>query len=264
MSGDSMGSGTHGSSLIRSTSSCSSSQLAKGTAAAGGRHAVRGYQARRKELHKARSKNTMSELAEAELQQSWGERSWGEKEVGGTTNAGGSGTNVDASNRYGPPVVADGDTTPSPLRSRTSMPVIRHGSVKERVPESPPQLLTTRDKPRPLSAIEPQATSTHLAPGSTHLAPGSAHTYNFKSADLSEQPLYNTITALSPFGEQEVFREVNIEEAIARSQGNVLSCQDHSNSSLDNMSAGQSTRNSLTRHVSWGDQGAGGGWTGVL
>ena len=242
MSGDSVGSGNHESSLIRSTSSCSGSQATKG-APSGGRHAVRGYQARRKELHRAtRSKNTLSE-PELLLQ------SWGEKEAGTTEGEG----NLDAA-------AADSKTTASPQRSRTSIPVIRHGSVKERTPENSPKLQVSA-KPRPLSAIESQTNSALLAPGSTHK-------YNFRATDAGEQPLFSTVTALSPFGEQEVFREVNIGEAIARSQGNVLSCQDpSSNGGLERavLSAGGTgggRGRHMARHVSVFVRGRGGYWWG--
>ena len=170
---------------------------------AGGRRAVRGYQFRRNQLHKAKtSKPTVTE-----------HDSWTEQEV-----------NIEPPS----PVAVAMETRPpvhggtgsissahSGLKVNTTLPIVRHRSVKEYSSTTP-----DREKSRPLSAVEP-----HLVHHSSLLVqPPSSQKpqLQFRSVESPEPPLFTTMTAVTAGGEEEVFREVNIEEAIARSQGNAL------------------------------------------
>lgn len=221
MSEDSTGSGNQElSSLLRNATTSSSQILKAAATTSAGRRAVRGYQSRRAELHKSRSKNAIAEPPEPSLSELQG--GWSEKE----------------GDSYPKSTVVVQETAPSPQHSKKSgtIPMIRHASVKDK--ESPPQQ-QVKEKQRPLSAIEPHTVDTN-----TLGVPASHSHLRFRATDGPETPLFNTITALSPSGEQEVFREVNIEEAIARSQGNVLSCQDSTSAEPPK------SRNSLIRHVS--------------
>lgn len=248
MSGESGGSGKHDASMTHSTSGSSfpshtstAPQSGGGVGGgAGGRRAVRGYQFRRNQLHKAKSKSAMSDQDTSDtLHQSWTESESG----GGPLTESESAppppvppTSITVTMEAPPPVLgADGYSPISPLHSglkvnsipepshsgkvNNSLPIVRHRSVKETftTPLQQPEKRT-----RPLSAYEPHSTNAAVPPSNNqpHL--------NFRSTDSPVgAPLFTTTTALTPGGE-EVFREVNIEEAIARSQGNILSCQEHS------------------------------------
>ena len=116
------------------------------------------------------------------------------------------------------------------MLSPAVIPIVRHRSVKEKGSDSPPPMANT--KPRPLSAVDPHSvTAPTFSSGSTHLRP-------------SGTPLFKTIHTLTPAGEEEVFREVDIGEAINRSQGRVLSAQEHGTDAVGILKA------SFKRHVS--------------
>lgn len=225
-SGDSVGSGQQESSLLRSTSG-SSSQLTKtvssSTTRAAARRAVRGYQSKRAELHKSRSKIAISEPAEPlpDLQQ--------RADLQDTMPI----------NHF---PSATFETTP-PSTSSSSIPIIRQSSVKEKSTSS---LHEPPTRGRPLSAIEPHSVIADVlkVPGVMQL--------NFRDSPVAVEPLFTTITALTPSGEEEeVFREVSIGDAIDRSQGIVLSAQDNTTNSLDNTltSRPRVGRTNFTRHV---------------
>lgn len=232
MSGGSAESGRPDTSGMRSTSGSSIPSYGNAVAppqsggGAGGRRAVRGYQFRRNQLHKTKSKTTVSDQDTSELQQSWGH-----SEV-----TGGQGIMQETPPPAPPKPATITMETPPPvhgagayssisplhsgLRVNSTLPLVRHRSVKETLTNS---LQPERGKTRPLSAIESHST--------TPLVPGPAHKpqLNFRTdSPIGEPSLFTTVTTLAPGGEEGVFREVNIEEAIARSQGNILSCQDYS------------------------------------
>ena len=236
MSGDSVGSGQQESSLLRTTSS-SSSHLTKtvssSTTSATGKRAVRGYQSRRAELHKSRSKIGISEPVEPlpDLQQSWRERA----DIQDHTPI----------NHF---PSATFESTP-PLHNSTSsssIPIIRQSSVKEKSTSS---LHEPPIRGRPLSAIEP-----HSVDADVLKVPGVKPRAHLNFTDSPLEPLFTTITALTPSGEEEVFREVSIGDAIDRSQGIILSAQDHTTNagnSLDNTLSSRPRvgRTNLARHV---------------
>ncbi len=172
---------------------------------------ARGYRARREQLHKAKSKTTISEsdVSLSELQQSWGE---GEQQAVHSTEPPPRAL-VDAT----PPpqhTIAAGRVVPS-MHSSAVIPIVRHRSVKEKGSDSPH---IQSGKTRPLSAIDPH---------SVNIPPSSSSPYTSAHLAPSAVPLFHTITTLTPSGEREEFREVDIGEAINRSQGGVLSAQEH-------------------------------------
>lgn len=234
MSGDSVGSGNQESSLLRSTSS-SSSQAVKGSGAGQqqqGRRALRGYQSRRAVLHKSKSK--IAEPAEVEL-------AWGGKR-GVEENDGARSPVVPVFEA--PPPPPQGAYAP-PLQSPYAPPLHGTGVEYPVKPSETPPPTKMKQQQRPLSAIEPRLVNTLLVPGP---APNKHSTLNFRSTPDSDGPLFTTVTAVTPAGEEE-FREVNIGEAIARSQGNALSCQDLENSSsLADLA--RPPRKPFSRHVS--------------
>lgn len=209
-----------------------------GGAGGGGRRAVRGYQFRRNLLHKSKSKISQ-------------ETSDGQAGGGGEDEGG-----YDSHAALPPPVTVSvegpslmpGQSPLSPMHSglhlNTSLPIVRHKSVKENT-HTASTLPLDRGKPRPLSAIESsdQANLPVPAPPAQRL--------HFRSieigADGSEPSLFTTVTALTPAGEEQVYKEVNIEDAIARSQGTVLSAQAPAASSQEDAIPGY-LRN--RRHVS--------------
>lgn len=246
MSGDSVGSGKQDSSILRNTSSSSFShgKTAPPSSSAGGRRAIRGYQSKRALLHQSRSKTAISEQEASELVQSWGETETAPADGVRGEVRGRMETGILHTSPPAPPVPLVPPVTivrsPTPLQYVTvpssgtkvssTMPIMRYNSVKEKTKQSSP-LQPERERPRPLSAFEP-----HSVDAPTLGIPGSTHIPHLRSTDSvgtigigRETPLYTT--TLSPSGEEGVFREVNIEEAIARSQGTVLSNQDH-NSTL--------------------------------
>ena len=180
---------------------------------------ARGYRARREQLHKAKSKTAVSEsnTSLSELQQSWGEAEQDQPPTGSHPS---------------PPAPQHASTrVVPPLHSPAVIPIVRHRSVKEKGSDSPPP--TANTKPRPLSAVDPHSvTAPTPSYGSTHLRP----------SDTSS--LFKTIHTLTPSGEEEVFREVDIGEAINRSQGGVLSAQEHGTEAVGMLKA------PFTRHVS--------------
>lgn len=251
MSGDSVGSGQQESSLLRSTFS-SSSQLTKtissSATSAAAKPPVRGYKSRRAELHKSRSKiepaeplpdlqqslqQSLQKSLRQSLQQSWRER----EDLQDTMPI----------NHF---PSATFESTP-PLHSSTSsssIPIIRQSSVKEKSSSS---LHEPPTRGRPLSAIEP-----HSVDADVLKVPGVMPRAHLNFRDCPVEPLFTTITALTPSGEEEeVFREVSIGDAIDRSQGTILSAQDHTTNtgnSLDNTLSSRPRvgRTNFTRHVS--------------
>lgn len=226
MSGDSVGSGNRDS---RTTSVQSVNTTPATASSSSGRRAVRGYQSRRAQLHKSKSKTTLSEF---------------ENETTQLPLAGESSPHPSVHHHLEPPHLEP----PAPQRTEEASPIVRHCSVKEKATQS--SLHPEKSKSRPLSAIEPRAINSSLTvPGNT---PGPRPHLNFVSADSpipvgGEVPLFTTRTTFTISGEEEVFREVNIEDAIARSQGNTLSCQEIPDDTLPDQGR---KRNVFARHVS--------------
>ena len=204
----------------------SSSSVIKSSNSAGGRRPLHGYQSKRALLHKSRSKTTVSEL----------ENSTSEKQLLGGTESKISKLSNAAST---PPGYISSLVTPatSGAGGNSSLAIVRHRSVKERTQTD--LSLPEREKLRPLSAIEPSLDSRP-----THV-PNSENFSSFHGGSS----LYTTRTTLTPSGEEEIIREVNIEEAIARSQGGGLS-YNHANSLEDTLESHSRKRGPYTRNVS--------------
>lgn len=239
MSGDSVSSGQYS---VKTSSSSLPPRVSIGSSTSGPPPltskktavAARGYQSKRKALH-SRSKISVVESSESNVLSEVGEPL---PKPEGSSSEASTATNISTA----PP--------PDSNRQNGSLPIIRHHSVKES-PQHSPHAPTPpeRTKQRPLSAFEPSAIK------SSRLGvpePSSRH-YNFSSVEspiTMETPLYSTHVALTPSGE-ESYREVNIEEAIARSQGaGLLPSQDHAQASFDDhLLNNPRTKRLFTRNV---------------
>ena len=216
-----------------------------------GRKAARGYQMQRARLHNSRTRisdvdihtATTGTVSNDRRKRKGSETSDASEQTAGIEGRGRRGrrrqiplsnsptTVEEETNEMGvakescdPPQIVD---TPTPPSGTVIKVPVRQFSLKERH-TSPP--IKPR-KPRPVSAVEPQAKFHHQSSSADHAhmstngllstsyEPSPRQHYQTHSVELPTKmiPLYQTRSASTPYGEQ-IVREVNIEEAIARSQ----------------------------------------------
>lgn len=263
-SGDGMTSSNHAAASPASTSQNSSNlKRSTSTNSNSGKRAVRGYKSQRALLHKTRNKNSQSDIdaSNGPGDQQGGKSDHNSGEVQDETD----GSALLMNGR------SEGEANTG---TGYSIPIIRHFSAKERSGQdsSNPRSSIKHDHGRPLSAIEAPIHINAVNVTTSHTHSTISHTYSspydsrLKFSSVGSPvptcmevnapdplgPLFTTRTALTPSGEQ-VVREVNIEDAIRRSQGMGgfgTASQDHTHSMDDELNDQRSKgRKVFTRYV---------------